>query len=159
MTGRPILRSLRNGDFWVSTGEILIKNYAVEGTGRQADDRGGPGVHLSARLRRSGLGRRQEGRPAGHSRNGHGGARHEEILDSVRRDRQSLGAVCRVGFGRQRCVRAAAVAQRAEDDEGFERRRTVGAGERRNTGGRAVREGLPCLLFWERCDDRDAGVG
>ena len=29
----PILRSLRNGDFWVSTGEILIKNYSVEGTG------------------------------------------------------------------------------------------------------------------------------
>jgi hypothetical protein len=28
----PILRSIRNGDFWVSTGEILIKNYAVEGT-------------------------------------------------------------------------------------------------------------------------------
>jgi hypothetical protein len=29
----PILKSIRNGDFWVSTGEILIKNYAVEGTG------------------------------------------------------------------------------------------------------------------------------
>jgi len=29
----PILRSIRNGDFWVSTGEVLIKNYAVEGTG------------------------------------------------------------------------------------------------------------------------------
>jgi hypothetical protein len=29
----PILRSIRNGDFWVSTGEILIKNYAVGGTG------------------------------------------------------------------------------------------------------------------------------
>jgi hypothetical protein len=29
----PILQSLRNGDFWVSTGEILIKNYSVEGTG------------------------------------------------------------------------------------------------------------------------------
>jgi len=29
----PILRSLRNGDFWVSTGEILIRNYAVEGSG------------------------------------------------------------------------------------------------------------------------------
>lgn len=29
----PILRSIRNGDFWVSTGEILIKNYTVEGTG------------------------------------------------------------------------------------------------------------------------------
>jgi hypothetical protein len=29
----PILRSIRGGDFWVSTGEVLIKNYAVEGTG------------------------------------------------------------------------------------------------------------------------------
>jgi hypothetical protein len=29
----PILRAIRNGDFWVSTGEILIKGYAVEGTG------------------------------------------------------------------------------------------------------------------------------
>ena len=29
----PILRSIRNGDFWISTGEVLIKNYAVEGTG------------------------------------------------------------------------------------------------------------------------------
>ena len=29
----PILRSLRNGDFFVSTGEVLIKSYAVEGTG------------------------------------------------------------------------------------------------------------------------------
>ena len=27
------LQSIRNGDFWVSTGEILIKNYAVQGTG------------------------------------------------------------------------------------------------------------------------------
>jgi hypothetical protein len=30
----PILRSLRNGDFWVTTGEVLITGYAVEGTGR-----------------------------------------------------------------------------------------------------------------------------
>jgi hypothetical protein len=29
----PILQSIRNGDFWVSTGEILIRNYAVQGTG------------------------------------------------------------------------------------------------------------------------------
>ena len=29
----PILKSIRNGDFWVSTGEVLINNYAVEGTG------------------------------------------------------------------------------------------------------------------------------
>ena len=29
----PIMKSLRNGDYFVTTGEILIKNYAVEGTG------------------------------------------------------------------------------------------------------------------------------
>jgi hypothetical protein len=29
----PILRSIRDGNFWISTGEVLIKNYAVEGTG------------------------------------------------------------------------------------------------------------------------------
>ena len=29
----PILKSLRNGDFFVTTGEVLISKYAVEGTG------------------------------------------------------------------------------------------------------------------------------
>ena len=32
---RPILRALRNGDFFVTTGEILITRYAVEGSGNQ----------------------------------------------------------------------------------------------------------------------------
>ena len=31
----PILRSLRDGNMFVTTGEILIKSYAVEGTGNQ----------------------------------------------------------------------------------------------------------------------------
>jgi hypothetical protein len=31
----PILRALRNGEFWVTTGEVLITNYAVEGAGNQ----------------------------------------------------------------------------------------------------------------------------
>jgi hypothetical protein len=31
----PILKSLRDGNFFVTTGEILIKQYAVEGTGNQ----------------------------------------------------------------------------------------------------------------------------
>ena len=30
---RPVLEALRRGDFFVTTGEILIKNYNVEGTG------------------------------------------------------------------------------------------------------------------------------
>jgi hypothetical protein len=29
----PVLTSLRNGDFFVTTGEILIRNYTVEGAG------------------------------------------------------------------------------------------------------------------------------
>jgi hypothetical protein len=29
----PVLRALRNGDFFVTTGEILINGYKVEGTG------------------------------------------------------------------------------------------------------------------------------
>ncbi len=32
---RPILKSLRDGDFFVTTGEILIRNYTVAGTGDQ----------------------------------------------------------------------------------------------------------------------------
>jgi hypothetical protein len=31
----PVLNALRNGDFFVTTGEILIKSYSVEGTGHQ----------------------------------------------------------------------------------------------------------------------------
>jgi hypothetical protein len=31
----PILRSVRNGDFWVTTGEVLITDYSVEGAGNQ----------------------------------------------------------------------------------------------------------------------------
>jgi hypothetical protein len=31
----PVLKSLRNGDFFVTTGEILIKNYSVGGAGNQ----------------------------------------------------------------------------------------------------------------------------
>ncbi len=31
----PILRSIRNGDFWVTTGEILITDYKVEGAGNK----------------------------------------------------------------------------------------------------------------------------
>jgi hypothetical protein len=31
----PILKALRTGDFFVTTGEIFIRNYAVQGTGSQ----------------------------------------------------------------------------------------------------------------------------
>jgi len=31
----PILTALHNGNMWVTTGEILIKNYSINGTGNQ----------------------------------------------------------------------------------------------------------------------------
>jgi hypothetical protein len=31
----PILRALRNGEFFVTTGEVLIPHYSVEGSGNQ----------------------------------------------------------------------------------------------------------------------------
>jgi hypothetical protein len=31
----PVLKALRDGNFFVTTGEILIKNYSVAGTGAQ----------------------------------------------------------------------------------------------------------------------------
>src|SRR4029450_1636275 len=31
----PILRALRDGEFWVTTGEVLITGYSVAGTGNQ----------------------------------------------------------------------------------------------------------------------------
>ena len=31
----PVLKALRDGDFFVTTGEILIKKFAVEGTGNK----------------------------------------------------------------------------------------------------------------------------
>jgi hypothetical protein len=31
----PIFRAMRAGDFYVSTGEVLLRNYAIEGTGAQ----------------------------------------------------------------------------------------------------------------------------
>ena len=91
----PILRSIRNGDFWVSTGEILIKNYAVEGTGAKRTIVGGSRVHLSARVRRSRLGRRQEGRDAGHSSDRHWRtARRSSRFRSTRPARSGCGLRC-----------------------------------------------------------------
>ena len=34
----PVLKAMRDGNFFVSTGEILIKNYAITGTGSAAND-------------------------------------------------------------------------------------------------------------------------
>jgi hypothetical protein len=106
---KPILKALRTGDFFVTTGEVLIPTYA-------ADDRGRRGVDLSARVRRGRLGRWEEGGSPDHSGHGSAGVWNEALRDPVRRARQSVGPLRGVGFGRQWRVRAASQTESGQDD-------------------------------------------
>ena len=96
----PVLKALRDGNFFVTTGEILITNYAVAGTGAQRIDRRRRRMDVPAVVRRSGVGRRQEDRPAGDFGHRPRRVRHQALRDSVRRDRQSRGCGSRCGTRR-----------------------------------------------------------
>ena len=110
----PMLQSLRSGDFLVTTGEILITSYSVEGTGDQRTIDGEPGVDVPAGVRRSGLGRRQESRPRRSCGRPNLAPEFEQAVhDSVRCGGQGLGALRGMGLGRQRGVRAARLAEPA----------------------------------------------
>ena len=93
----PIINAMKRGDYFVTSGEVLISNYAVEGSGRQADDRSGGRVDVSAGLRRGGLGRRAEDRSADHLDNRSAAVRQEAVPDPVQRGGEEVGAVCRLG--------------------------------------------------------------
>ena len=101
----------------MTTGEILITNYAVAGTGDAATIGAdvewtfplsfvevvwGDGKKIDRQIISATDLRR---------------VRHQALRDSVRRDGQGVGAVRGVGYGGQRRVRAAGVAECAEDDE------------------------------------------
>src|SRR5712671_4470482 len=74
-------------------------------------------MDVPAVVRRGGLGRWQEGRSSGYFSDRPGRVRHEALRDSFRRDREVVGAVCRMGYGGERRVRAAGLAECAEDDD------------------------------------------
>ena len=105
-----MLKALRDGNFFVTTGEILIKNYSVGGHRQQrtitADVEWtfplnfvevvwGDGKKVDRQIISA------TDLPA---------VRHQALRDSVRRDGQGLGALRRLGLGRQRRVRAAGLA-------------------------------------------------
>ena len=115
----PILKSLRDGNFFVTTGEILIRNYSVAGTGNQrtitAD------VDWTFPLNFVEVvwsdGKKVDRQVISATDLAPFGTKHFAIPFDA--DRQGLGAICGVGLGRQRCVRAAGVAgaeDRADDD-------------------------------------------
>ena len=59
----PVLDALRAGNFFVTSGEVLLHDYAIQGTGDEAQLRRRRGLDLAGGIRRVGLGRRQDHRP------------------------------------------------------------------------------------------------
>ena len=114
---RPILNALRNGDFWVVDRRNPDHQLRRRGHRQRAHDRREPGVDVPARIRRGRVGRRQEDRSSDHPRHRSGGLRDQEVCDPVQRYRQGVGAVCRLGLGRQRRLRAARLAESEDDDD------------------------------------------
>ena len=107
----PVLKALRDGNFFVTTGEILITNYSVDGTGAQRTI--GADVEWTFPLSFVevvwGDGKKIDRQVI--SATDLRRVRHEALRDSVRRDREGVGAVRGVGLGGQRRVRAAGLAE------------------------------------------------
>ena len=92
----------------MTTGEILIRNYKVTGTGNQRTITADVDWTFPLNFVEVVWGDGKKVDRQMISATDSGAVRHQALRDSVRRDRQSMGAVCGVGFGGQRRVRAAA---------------------------------------------------
>ena len=62
----PVTKAVRAGDYFVTTGEVLIENFALEGAGSKKQVTARGRMDLSTRIRRSCLGRWRQHRPPGH---------------------------------------------------------------------------------------------
>ena len=88
------------------------------GERHEADDQRRRRVDLPVVVRGSRVGRRQEDRSPDHLGDRSRRVRNEEVRHSIRRDRQDVGEVCGVGFGRRRRLRSTCLADAAEADHG-----------------------------------------
>ena len=113
----PVLKAMRDGNFFVSTGEILIKNYAITGTGTQRTITADAEWTFPMAFMEIVTGDGKTVTQAGDLGDRHAGVRNEEALASVRCRRQEVGAVRDVGRRRQRRLHAAAVADGHRHDE------------------------------------------
>ncbi len=107
----PIVDAMKNGDYFVTSGEVLIPELRRTRIGQRAHDRRRCRMDVPAGLRGSRVGRRQEDGSPDHPDDRFAGVGHPPLRDSVRRGRQEVGALRGVGLGRQRRVRDACKAR------------------------------------------------
>ena len=72
----PVLDALRAGNFFVTSGEVLLHDYSIQGTGAKRTFVADVDWTWPARIRRAGLGRRQDHRPRNRIRDVAGAVLH-----------------------------------------------------------------------------------
>ena len=110
---KPIVDAMKRGDYFVTSGEVLIPNYAVQGSGSQRDHCRRRGMDVSSRVRRSSVGRWAKTERQVISATDLPAFGQSPVQHSVRRDGQEVGALRCVGLRRKRRARSA---DQADDD-------------------------------------------
>ena len=100
----PVVAALRRGDYFVTSGEVLIPSYEVKGTRSSTDHRGRRRMDLPARLRRGRMGRRRHHRSEHCLDDRTSAERRTSFQHPVRLDGAEVGALRGMGFRRQRGV-------------------------------------------------------
>ncbi len=94
-----------------TTGEVLFHNYGVSGTGAKRVYTANVEWTFPLEFAELVWSDGNNGRSQNHSRDGAAAVRNARIQDSVRRDREEVGSVRGVGFGRRWRLHAAGIAE------------------------------------------------
>ena len=100
-------RALRAGEFFVTTGEVLIPHWSVEGRGNKREVVADVEWTFPLNFVEAVWGRRTAGRPKDHLHNRQAAVWLPALPDSVRCGREEMGPFFCVGFGRKRRVHTA----------------------------------------------------
>ena len=103
----PLLRAMRAGDFLRVERRSPVAQLRHRGHRRAPHIQRGSGVDIPAGVRRAGVGRRRQNRPADRFGDGDRAVQQPQISHSVRRRGEEMGALRGVGLGGQRSVHAA----------------------------------------------------
>ena len=102
----PIVEGMRRGNFFGTTGEVLFHDWGVEGTGAKSVYTAN--IEYTFPLEFAELVWSDGTKVTkGHRSDRNHSFRHQEVQDSLRRDRQEVGPVRSMGFGRRRSMGSA----------------------------------------------------